>query len=597
MEGKRPSGPQHGGALKAWVRALEKTQPIAGQPHVTFPVVIDRLAERFGDAPALLSDAACLSYAELAGRAQGYARWGLRQGLAKGDVVALLMPNCPDFLAFWLGITRIGGVVALLNTQLTGPSLAHCITVAAPRCIVVGQGLAAAFDAVQGQVGGALDCWVHGQDHAEHRRLEPALQDGAPDPPADAAPTVHDRALLIYTSGTTGLPKAAIVSHFRLMQWTHWFAGMLDMRPEDRMYNCLPMYHSVGGVVATGAMLVNGGSVVLRERFSASAFWDDVVRWDCTMFQYIGEFCRYLANSPAHPKETRHRLRLACGNGLRPDVWDRFQRRFEIPAIVEFYASTEGSFSLFNVEGKPGAIGRIPKFLAHRFPVSLVRIDPDTSEPVRGADGLCVSCPTGEAGEAIGKVARDRVGEGGVFEGYTDPAATSRKLLRDVFAPGDTWFRTGDLMRKDTAGFFAFVDRLGDTFRWKGENVAASEVEQALGAYPGVIEAAVYGVLVPGADGRAGMAAIVAGPDFSLDQLYGHLAARLPEYAIPLFLRFTSSIDTTATFKPRKQELMRDGFDPGRVKDPLYWLDRRRGVYEPIDVALHARLLTGGFGR
>ena len=244
--------------------------------------------------------------------------------------------------------------------------------------------------------------------------------------------------------------------------------------------------------------------------------------------------------------------RLACGNGLRPDVWERFQRRFRIPAIVEFYASTEGNFSLFNIEGKPGAIGRIPRFLAHRSPVALVRIDPDTAEPLRGADGLCVACPDGQPGEALGKVARGRAEAGGVFEGYTDRAATGRKLLHDVFAPGDTWFRTGDLMRKDAAGFFHFVDRLGDTFRWKGENVSASEVEEALTACPGVMEAVVYGVMVPGADGRAGMAAIVASPDFSVEALREHLAAGLPDYAVPLFLRLAARIDATGTFKPKE---------------------------------------------
>ena len=219
-------------------------------------------------------------------------------------------------------------------------------------------------------------------------------------------PTIADRALYIYTSGTTGLPKAVNVSHFRLMQWSHWFAGMMDTRPDDRIYNCLPMYHSVGGVVAIGAALVNGGSVVLRERFSASGFWDDVVESKCTIFQYIGELCRYLVNTPARTPEAQHQLRLACGNGMRAEVWEEFQRRFQIPQILEFYAATEGNFSLYNCEGRVGAIGKIPSFLKHRLSMALVKFDFETGEPIRNEEGFCIRCSANEAGEAIGQDTR-----------------------------------------------------------------------------------------------------------------------------------------------------------------------------------------------
>ena len=250
--------------------------------------------------------------------------------------------------------------------------------------------------------------------------------------------------------------------------------------PSDRMYCCLPMYHSIGGVVAIGAALVAGASVFIRERFSASRFWDDVADRDCTLFQYIGELCRYLVAAPPHPREQAHRLRLACGNGLRRDVWEAFQSRFGIPQILEFYAATEGSFSLYNAEGKPGAIGRIPSYLAHRFPVALVKFDVDTGAPARGPDGFCVRCAPDEPGEAIGKIAAGV----GRFEGYTDAEASAKKVLRNVFAEGDAWYRTGDLMRRDRAGFFYFVDRVGDTFRWKGENVSTGEVEEVIAACP-----------------------------------------------------------------------------------------------------------------
>ena len=341
-------------------------------------------------------------------------------------------------------------------------------------------------------------------------------------------PSINDRALHIYTSGTTGLPKAANISHFRLLEWSYWFAGMMDTKPTDRMYNCLPLYHSTGGVVAVGALLVNGGSVVIRPSFSASRFWDDVIASECTLFQYIGELCRYLVNTPSQPRETAHQLRLCCGNGLQPDIWDTFQNRFNIPRILEFYASTEGNVSLYNCEGRTGAIGRVPRFLAHSFPVALIRSD-ETGEPQRDGDGFCMRCETDEAGEAIGKIV------GGAdaphisqFEGYTDAGASDTKVLRNVFAAGDVWYRTGDLMRKDAAGFFYFVDRVGDTFRWKGENVSTAQVAQAICTCPGVRQAVVYGVAVPGTDGKAGMAAMVVDAAFDLAAFRQRLAASLP---------------------------------------------------------------------
>jgi fatty-acyl-CoA synthase len=402
--------------------------------------------------------------------------------------------------------------------------------------------------------------------------------------------TIEDRALYIYTSGTTGLPKAANVSHARLMQWSHWFAGMLNAQPSDRMYNCLPMYHSVGGVLAPGAILAAGGSVAIAEKFSSSKFWRDVVRWDCTLIQYIGELCRYLLNSPPSPYDTAHRVRIACGNGLRPDVWEKFQTRFAIPQIFEFYAATEGGLSLFNAEGKVGAIGRVPGYLAHRFAPTLVQFDVARDLPFRNAQGFCVRCDPNQPGEAIIPVAGDPASR---FEGYTNSQASEKRILRDVFAPGDAWVRTGDLMRKDEAGFFYFVDRIGDTFRWKGENVATSEVEEVLGAFPGIQQTNVYGVTIPNTDGRAGMAAIVAQPGFDLAAFHAHIATRLPPYARPLFLRIRAEMDTTGTFKYSKADLVRQGYDPAATVETLYFGHPTGQGFVPLDAQLYGRIQSG----
>jgi fatty-acyl-CoA synthase len=563
-------------ASRAWLRALEMTAKIDDQPHRIFPLVVEELGARFGDAPALMAQGENLSHAELAAQANRYARWGLAHGIEKGEAVCLLMPNRPDYLAIWLGLTRIGAVVALINTNLSGSALAHCITVAGPKHIIVDARLDRALEGLET----SAVVWRHGEAFAE---LISDFSGAALMADECRDVSLGDPALLIYTSGTTGLPKAAFVSHHRVMMWTHWFAGMMNAGPDDRLYNCLPMYHSVGGVVASGAVLLAGGAVILREKFSVSRFWEDIAASGATIFQYIGELCRYLLNAPGEAHA--HALRLICGNGLSGDVWEKFQARFHIPQVLEFYAATEGNFSLYNAEGKAGAIGRVPGFLKHRFGIALIRRGED-GEPARGADGFCQRAATGEAGEAIGKIA----GGAARFEGYSDAAASARKILRNVFEPNDAYVRSGDLMRQDAQGFYYFVDRLGDTFRWKGENVATTEVAAALGTYPGITAATVYGVTLPGHDGKAGMAALETDGDFDIAGLKSHLAA-LPPYARPLFIRLVPALAITETFKTKKSELAAEGFDPAQVSDTLY-ADTGKG-YEILGPVLYARISSG----
>jgi fatty-acyl-CoA synthase len=593
-EQARPRAGGKDSALRDWVRALEATAPIAGNPQRILPRVIEELAETRGDAPALLSAQESLTYRALDQRANRYARWALGQNLVKGEAVCLVMPNRPEYLAIWLGITKVGAVVSLINTNLRGVALAHCLDIVKPQHIIVAAELCNEVRAALAPMASRPKIWSHGSD--DFFRIDRAIEKLSGERLTEAerrGVTIADRALHIYTSGTSGLPKAANVSHHRLMQWSFWFAGLMNSGPDDRMYDCLPLYHSVGGVVATGAVLVRGGAVVIRDKFSVREFWDDVVNWDCTLFQYIGELCRYLANAPEQPREKQHRLRLCCGNGLRADVWQKFQDRFAIPKILEFYAATEGNVSLYNVEGKVGAIGRVPSFLAHRFPLALVKSDLATQEPIRDESGLCMRCATGEAGEAIGRIHDGGAHAAAAFEGYTDAAASQKKILRDVFERGDAWYRTGDLMRADAGGYFYFVDRIGDTFRWKGENVATSEVAAAITAFTGITEATVYGVPVAGTEGAAGMAALVADGTLDLPELRKHLARVLPTYARPRFLRIQDRIAVTATFKHQKNELMREGFDPAATDDAIYFDDPSQQAYVRLDGALFERIKVG----
>ncbi len=583
-------------ALKSWVRALERTASIGHDPYATFPVLIGELAARMQSAPALASQEQVLTYRSLAERANRYARWAIGQGIARGATVCLLLRNCPDYLAIWLGLTRAGVTVALLNTHLTGESLAHSIRVANASAVISGVGLLEAVRSTRALLNAPIPCWAHGGDDGDLPRIDraiAALSCGTLEPTECALPVLSDHALYIYTSGTTGLPKAAVVTHLRLMRWIQWFSGMMNMTSADRMYDCLPLYHSVGGVVATGATLAAGGTVVLREKFSASRFWQDVTEQGCTVFQYIGELCRYLLAQPQQDAERTHRLRLACGNGMQGEVWSAFQRRFRIPQILEYYASTEGNVSLYNCEGRPGSVGRIPPFLSHRYPVAVVRSDPDTGEPLRDAAGRCMACGPDEPGEVLGKI-MDGPGHAGTrFEGYSDPDATRSKVLSDVFTPGDAWYRTGDLMRRDPQGFFYFVDRIGDTFRWQGENVSTTEVTAALLQCSGVADAAVYGVRIPGTEGRAGMAALVVDDTFDLDAFRRECVARLPKYARPVFVRIVPGLDRTGTFKLQKSTLIADGYDPGRVADALYVDQIHRGRYVALDRPLFEKLQAG----
>jgi fatty-acyl-CoA synthase len=577
---------------RAWARALEITAQATRDPTRILPRAVAEWADKYGDAVALMSDQERLSFGALKARMNQYSRWALGASVARGETVALMMGNRPEYFAIWLGLIQVGAIAALVSPGLRGPALRHALkaagagrVIAAAACADVCAEAVASLDGVE--------LWIHGGDRGYARRidLEISMVNGDPLDERERPPvTLADRALRIFTSGTTGLSKAAEVSHRKVILWTHWFAGLAGMTAEDRLYNCLPMHHSVGGVVAIGAPLVFGGSVAISERFSAHGFWNDVTRWNCTAFQYIGELCRYLVAAPPRPEEKSNRLRLAIGNGLSPEVWRSLLDRLGPVRILEFYASTEGNVWLYNVEGKIGSIGRAPPYLAVRDPIALARFDPDSQMPARGAGGFCERCADGEIGEALGRIDEDPRAR---FEGYSEPAETEKKILRDVFELGDAWMRTGDLMRRDAHGFYTFVDRIGDTFRWKGENVATLEVCSAIQACQGVEEAIVYGVTVPGAEGRAGMALMKVNGKFDFDAFIGRLEA-LPRYAWPLFLRIAAAeIETTETFKPKRPIYVAQGFDPARIEDPLYVLDNERRAYVPLDAGRYDAIRKG----
>jgi fatty-acyl-CoA synthase len=563
--------------LRGLNRTLARVKTIAKDSDELICDDLQAAVEKWRDRRALSFEGRTLTYGELDAMANRYAHWAKGLNLRRGQTVALFMPNRLEYFAVWYGLSKVGVVTALINNQLAGLALAHCLDISTAGHVIVDAETSPVFEQARDLVERPLQQWVLGPAQGDQRDLVQALKSCSSLPPDRAVRqgmTAAETALLLFTSGTTGMPKAARVTHVRAQLYMRGFAGATDAGENDRVYVTLPLYHATGGLCALGAALLNGGSVVLRRRFSASHFWSDVADEGCTMFVYIGELCRYLVNHEPVEDETRHKLRLAFGNGLRPDIWPLMKQRFRIPEILEFYGSTEGNVSMFNFDGREGAIGRAPKWLRKRFNVRLVQFDVEAEAAIRGPDGLCIECGPGQVGECVGQIGGDARSE---YTGYLDKAASDRKVLRDVFERGDAWFATGDLMKMDADGYFYFVDRVGDTFRWKGENVSTSEVEERLQVFAGISQATVYGVTVDGAEGRAGMAALVVEGAFDAKTFGEHVARELPPYAQPLFVRVLPALDSTGTFKVRKMDLVADGFDPAKVKGPLFFNDPKRG--------------------
>ena len=581
--------------LRGALRTLNRVKPIKSTPNKTVLDRLEEVASQNASRVALISERETLTYGQMSARINRIARWAKANGLKKGDTVALFLPNRPDYLCIWLGIARAGGATALLNTSQSGHALMHSVTIVKPKLAIVAAELLEAYRHAMDGVVDAPRVLVHGFQESEFDR---ALQDfsGAPLEAHERVPlTIDDRCVYVYTSGTTGLPKAANINHYRVSAMALGFSSVMEVKASDRLYDCLPMYHSNGGILATLGVLIRGGSVVIREKFSVREFWSDIIRHHCTLFFYIGELCRYLLNAPPSLNDRQHNIRLICGNGLRPDIWHAFSERFGIKRIREFYGATEGNIALFNFDSRPGAVGRIPKWAEKRFVVKVVRFDVENEKPMRDSQGHCIPCAPGEIGEIIGEIIDDPNAPANRFEGYADKSADEAKILRNVFREGDAWFRSGDLVTRDDRGYFYFVDRVGDTFRWKGENISTNEVAETINTHQGVASCAVYGVAIKDHDGKAGMAAIHLSEheSFDLEKLTCHLIDNLPPHARPLFLRLRRDVDMTGTFKIRKIDLIREGLNPRDESEPVYVLDQAAQRYRLLDDATRDAIVDG----
>jgi fatty-acyl-CoA synthase len=537
--------------------------------------VFQERAARFGDRVFIRFGEQQLSYREANATANRYAAVLAARGVGRGDVVGIMLRNSPNAVLMMLAAVKCGAVAGMLNYHQRGEVLAHSLGLLEAKVLVAESDLLDAVD----------ECGGTGVSPTTIEDIE-RLAATAPtaNPPSASAVLAKDTAFYIFTSGTTGHPKASVMTHRRWLAALAAFGGLgLRLKGSDTLYSCLPLYHNNALTVAIGSVINSGATLALGKSFSASKFWDEVIASRATAFIYIGEICRYLLNQPAKPTDRAHKVRLIAGNGLRPEIWDEFTSRFGIARVCEFYAASEGNTAFINIFNVPRSTGIAP------MPQAYVEYDPDTGAPLRGEDGRLQRVPAGEPGLLLSRVNRLQP-----FDGYTDPSASEKKLVRNAFREGDCWFNTGDVMSPQGMGHAAFVDRLGDTFRWKGENVATTQVERALATDKSVEESAVFGVEIPRTGGRAGMAAVKLrdGAEFDGKAIAGTVYEQLPVYALPLFVRVVESMDHTTTFKSRKVDLREQAYDPG-IEDPLYVLAGRDDGYVPFYDAYPEEVAAG----
>ncbi|XP_077173808.1 long-chain fatty acid transport protein 2 [Paroedura picta] len=581
--------------LRFFVRLVRVSRRVrragARVPPRTLLEEFARRERRSPGRPLLLFGDEVHTYARLERRSAQAAR-ALREEarLRPGDALALLLPNQPAYVWLWLACAKLGCALACLNCHIRARALLHCFRASRASVLIADPELKAAIEEVLPTLKEENVTVYYLSRTSDTEGVGSFLDkvDAASDEPVPLSwrsnVTLQSPALYIYTSGTTGLPKAAVITHERtLLACGLVIAG--GVTSEDVVYTALPLYHSAALLIGLNGCIMQGATLALRSKFSASQFWDDCRKYNVTVIQYIGEVLRYLCNAPKKDNDRNHRVRLAIGNGLRADVWREFIRRFGNIRILEFYAATEGNVGFVNYTGKIGAVGRLNYFHKKVVNYDLIKYDVEKDEPVRDERGFCIKVPKGEVGLLVCKITRFAP-----FSGYVGAKSqTEKKKLRDVFKKGDVYFNSGDLLLVDRENFIYFHDRVGDTFRWKGENVATTEVADILGLLESIQEVNVYGVSVPGHEGRIGMASVRLkdGCEFDGGRVYRHVVDFLPTYARPHFVRIQDAIEITGTFKYRKVQLAEEGFNPEVIKDTMYFLEDKEKSYIPLTMDIY----------
>lgn len=591
-------------ALSCYIKILWVTKKIARR-NLTIPDIFHEVVERHPDKPCFLFQDEVWTFKEVEDYSLRVTAVLKAHGVKKDSLVGVLVNNCPQLPALWLGNGRLGGITPLINTNQRGKALLHSINIAKCDVLIFSEEYQSAVQDIVSELNPSLKLmkFTHRSLNPSNERLK-STGDGIIDltnllettPPAPWTIADGDgfqgNLLYIYTSGTTGLPKAAVISNARFVFLVVGFHYM-GITSTDRLYCALPLYHTAGGVISVGQAILFGCTVILKPKFSASQFFPDCVKYKATGAHYIGEMCRYILATPPSPADKQHNVRVIYGNGLRPQIWEEFLKRFNIKQVVEFYGATEGNANIVNTDGTPGAIGFVSRIFPKVYPIAIIKVDQDTGEPVRDAFGLCQLAQPNEPGAFIGKIQANNPAR--QYLGYVDKAASEKKVVHNVFEYGDSAFISGDILVADEFGYLFFRDRTGDTFRWRGENVSTTEVEAAISAVADHRDAVVYGVLVPNVEGRAGMCGIVdVSGTLDLDKLAKDLARDLPVYARPVFIRVMNAMDLTGTFKMKKTDLQKDAFDPKLAKnDKLYYLDLKQNRYIPLREEEYDKIVNG----
>ena len=546
------------GAFQGAVAELSKS------PSLTVGAQFSQVARAHSACEALRFEDRIYSYGDLDAWANQYANWARSCGLKAGDTVALATGNRPEFVAIFIGLSKIGVGMSLINIHLESDALKRSLTLVPCKLVIASHQYLGAIKATGLFTDEALFCL----DEVEQAQPVNENLHETSSPPPNSEIGLETELAYIFTSGTTGFPKCAQLSNARLLRGGKGVAILLGLTETDRYYVTLPLFHTAGLMSGLMPALLSGACLVLRDKFSASNFWTDCQTHEVSCFLYIGEICKFLLNAHSSGVRPDHQVRVGFGNGLSAAVFEAFQTRFQVPRLIEYYGATESNVTLFNLDNIPGCVGYLPEAVEQSMGVKLLQVDPETGELKRGKDGFCEAAGPGVPGELAGHIAP---GDKHAF--YTDADETNKKIVTGAFEPDDAYFRTGDLLRKDESGSYFFVDRLGDTFRWRGENVATVEVETALLKHDQVKEACVYGVEVPGEAGRAGMAALVIDGAFDPAGFQTFVASELPKYARPLFLKLLPRVEKTSTFKNTKTKLKSDGFRAHLPDEPVYWFN------------------------
>lgn len=583
--------------LKPKARHAKQQLANMAQLRENWGTMLEDNARQYPDNPAVKAPEGVLTYKEYNEAANRYARYLIGKGLKRGDVVIVFLESRLEMVVVYSALAKIGAVNAMINTNLREQSLVHVMTLNPGAAFIIGEEVFESFEAVMPELNLTSEQQLYYVPDSGERScpegftdLPEAVKDQSTDnPPTTSQVEPKDALAYVFTSGTTGgMPKAAVVRHARTVR-ARYFTGcmVLDIKPDDTFYVPLPFFHTNALALSWPTVFAGGAALAIRRKFSVSNFWSDVKKYNATIFCYVGEICRYLVNQPPTLEEKNNPLKTIVGNGLKPDIWMEFKNRFEIKNMFEIYGAAEANIFFINYLNLDYTVGTT------FGPYAIVEYDVEEETPIRGPDGFLKRVKPGETGLLIGEIT-----EASPLPGYTDKEKTEEKILRNVFRKADAWFNSGDLLRDIGYNHSQFVDRLGDTFRWKGENVSTTEVEEAANLYPGATLCTSYGVLMPGGDGRAGMIALVTEPGknvFKVEGLASHFQKVLPSYAMPRFLRLVNDFEYTATHKIKKIQLKKEGFDPDMVADPLYVLLPGESEYRPLSRDIYAEIVAGKY--